>query len=66
VSRQPPVKTVRCPACRREVRWEENPFAPFCSERCSLIDLGEWISEGYRIRSDEEEGQNETPIDEEE
>jgi uncharacterized protein len=24
-------------------------FAPFCGERCKLIDLGTWLSEGYRI-----------------
>jgi endogenous inhibitor of DNA gyrase (YacG/DUF329 family) len=22
----------------------ENEFRPFCSERCKLIDLGEWAS----------------------
>jgi endogenous inhibitor of DNA gyrase (YacG/DUF329 family) len=24
-------------------------FAPFCSERCKLVDLGRWLGEGYRI-----------------
>ena len=27
----------------------ENPWRPFCSERCKLIDLGDWIEERYRI-----------------
>ena len=27
----------------------ENPFRPFCSERCKMIDLGTWASEGYRV-----------------
>jgi hypothetical protein len=27
-----------------EARWR-----PFCSERCRLIDLGEWIDGGRRI-----------------
>lgn len=40
---------VRCPVCRRQVAWKENDYRPFCSERCKLIDLGEWIGEGYRI-----------------
>ena len=47
-SRAKVLKT-RCPTCKKEVVWNEAPFRPFCSERCKLIDLGEWISEGYRI-----------------
>ncbi len=34
---------VKCPTCQKEVRWTDaNKFRPFCSERCKLIDLGEW------------------------
>jgi hypothetical protein len=40
---------VRCPRCGNAVAWEDNPFRPFCSERCKLIDLGKWASEEYRI-----------------
>jgi endogenous inhibitor of DNA gyrase (YacG/DUF329 family) len=40
---------MRCPLCRRETVWEDNPWRPFCSERCQLIDLGRWASEDYRI-----------------
>jgi endogenous inhibitor of DNA gyrase (YacG/DUF329 family) len=40
---------MRCPICRKRVEWEGNPFRPFCSERCKLIDLGNWLSERYRI-----------------
>jgi len=29
--------------------WEGNAFRPFCSERCKLIDLHNWLSERYRI-----------------
>jgi endogenous inhibitor of DNA gyrase (YacG/DUF329 family) len=25
------------------------PWAPFCSERCKLIDLGRWLGEEHRI-----------------
>jgi endogenous inhibitor of DNA gyrase (YacG/DUF329 family) len=42
-------RTVRCPICRREVEWEGNPFRPFCSERCRLLDLGAWAEGRYRI-----------------
>ena len=30
-----------------------NPFRPFCSERCKLIDLGQWASESYRVPVEE-------------
>jgi endogenous inhibitor of DNA gyrase (YacG/DUF329 family) len=38
-----------CPTCKKETAWEGNPFRPFCSERCRLLDLGKWASEEYRI-----------------
>ena len=42
--------TVKCPTCGKEVVWStDNPYRPFCSERCRMIDLGEWASGGYRI-----------------
>lgn len=41
--------TVQCPVCGKDSVWENNPFRPFCSERCRLIDLGKWASEDYRI-----------------
>lgn len=38
--------TVKCPHCEKAVAWiPENRYRPFCSERCKLIDLGEWASE---------------------
>ena len=40
---------VRCPICHTEVEWEGNPFRPFCSERCRLLDLGSWAEGRYRI-----------------
>jgi hypothetical protein len=45
---------VACPQCGKEVVWgAESPFRPFCSERCKLIDLGQWANEGYRVPEDE-------------
>jgi uncharacterized protein len=38
-----------CPICKTETPWSENPFRPFCSERCKVIDLGGWASEQYRL-----------------
>jgi len=39
----------RCPTCNKQVEWLDNPFRPFCSERCQLIDLDKWVSEEYRV-----------------
>ena len=44
---------VKCPNCQCEVQWlPEQLFRPFCSERCKLIDLGEWVMEEKRIAGD--------------
>lgn len=41
---------VKCPNCGRSVPWiPEQPSKPFCSERCKLIDLGEWAMEEKTI-----------------
>jgi len=29
--------------------YNGNPYRPFCSERCKLIDLGKWASEAFRL-----------------
>ncbi|MCL5022398.1 MAG: DNA gyrase inhibitor YacG [Nitrospirae bacterium] len=50
---------IRCPFCRKLTTWEENPWRPFCSERCKLIDLGKWASGEYRIESEEKEKKEE-------
>jgi endogenous inhibitor of DNA gyrase (YacG/DUF329 family) len=32
-----------------EAAKEEQPFRPFCSQRCKLADLDNWFSGAYRI-----------------
>jgi endogenous inhibitor of DNA gyrase (YacG/DUF329 family) len=39
---------MKCPNCKKDVN-KDNPEFPFCSERCRLIDLGNWASEKYVI-----------------
>jgi endogenous inhibitor of DNA gyrase (YacG/DUF329 family) len=39
---------MKCPICKKEVKLND-PEAPFCSERCRIIDLGNWASEKYVI-----------------
>ena len=43
---------VSCPHCGRKHEWHGNPFRPFCSERCKLIDLGAWLDEKHAIPGD--------------
>jgi len=43
---------VSCPTCQKTVIWNEQAYRPFCSERCKLIDLGEWAAEEKRIAGD--------------
>lgn len=39
-----------CPQCGGvSVLDTDNPWRPFCCERCKLIDLGQWLQEEYRI-----------------
>jgi endogenous inhibitor of DNA gyrase (YacG/DUF329 family) len=39
---------MKCPICKKEGP-EGAPEAPFCSDRCRLIDLGNWASGKYAI-----------------
>ncbi|MFI4918732.1 MAG: DNA gyrase inhibitor YacG [Legionellales bacterium] len=44
---------ITCPTCSKHNTWHsENGFRPFCSDRCKLIDLGEWASETRKIPGD--------------
>lgn len=47
----------KCPVCGKEAMWQGNPFRPFCSERCSLIDMGKWADEKYSVGAGEKEGE---------
>lgn len=50
------VRTIACPTCGKPVPWtEDSRWRPFCSERCRLIDLGDWIDERHRIGGTEDD-----------
>jgi endogenous inhibitor of DNA gyrase (YacG/DUF329 family) len=52
---------VSCPRCGAQVAWSSgNPYRPFCSERCKLIDLGDWAMEKYRVPVEEDKDPPET------
>ena len=43
-------RTIRCPGCGgASVYSTDNPFRPFCSDRCKNADFGAWASETYRL-----------------
>ena len=58
------VLEVNCPTCMKKVVWSEaSPWRPFCSQRCKLIDFGDWASEHNSIPAesplpDDEEDDN--------
>ena len=46
-----------CPICKQPAEPDRaaNPYGPFCSRRCKMIDLGRWLGEGYRIPAGDDE-----------
>jgi len=42
--------TVACPTCSARSPWSaDNPWRPFCSERCKNVDLGAWANDEYKL-----------------
>lgn len=41
--------TVDCPRCKKKFNYYSSEFRPFCSEKCRLIDLGQWLNESYTV-----------------
>ena len=39
----------RCPICGKPAGQQGDEFRPFCSERCKLLDLGNWVDGNYRV-----------------
>ena len=39
---------MKCPICKKDVQPGDPEF-PFCSERCRIIDLGNWAAEKYVV-----------------
>jgi len=47
-------KAIKCPECGKSTEYStQNEYRPFCSKRCKLIDLGEWIEGKYKINPEE-------------
>jgi endogenous inhibitor of DNA gyrase (YacG/DUF329 family) len=58
-------KTAPCPQCRQPASLDTaNRFRPFCSERCKLLDLGEWFAGRYTIPvAEDDAGTDDGPQD---
>ena len=55
-------KIVRCPACGGDSVYAlQNPFRPFCSQRCKHIDLGAWANEEFKVPVTSEPDPSEPP-----
>jgi endogenous inhibitor of DNA gyrase (YacG/DUF329 family) len=47
-----PTDSPRCPTCNRPVAGAPDaPPFPFCSPRCKLADLGNWLDARYVVKS---------------
>ena len=51
-------RPIKCPICSEK---QLHPYSPFCSRRCSQLDLGRWLNEVYFIP--ELEISNEADVD---
>jgi endogenous inhibitor of DNA gyrase (YacG/DUF329 family) len=42
---------IDCPICKKVLEAVPEDFGPrpFCSTRCKMVDLGNWLNETYRI-----------------
>lgn len=50
-----------CPICGKPTAPD---YRPFCSRRCADVDLGRWLTEGYRIPAEtEDEAEDPTETD---
>lgn len=43
------ILNVTCPNCKKQFNYYSSDFRPFCTERCRLIDLGQWLNESYAV-----------------
>ncbi len=55
-------RNARCPHCRKVVEIDQPDF-PFCSQRCRLIDLGQWLDGEFRVPGERVSLPEEAPSD---
>ena len=42
----------KCPTCNKMTE-PDSIHRPFCSDRCRLIDLGDWLTGSFRVMENE-------------
>ncbi len=49
------IKNSKCAQCKKIFDRANTPkeLWPFCSKRCKMIDLGQWLSEKYVVNDGE-------------
>lgn len=40
---------VKCPRCHKEFSYYDSEHRPFCTDRCKMIDMGQWLNESYTV-----------------
>ncbi len=41
---------ILCPSCDKQTEIpDDSKWRPFCSRRCKMADLGNWLNEAYRF-----------------
>lgn len=41
---------VDCPRCKRSFKYYTSESRPFCSQKCKLIDLGQWLDGSFVLK----------------
>ena len=54
ILRLPACDFMKCPICKKTVQQQDNPYRPFCSERCKLLDFGNWADGNYAVPAHDE------------
>ncbi|HXK61908.1 MAG TPA: DNA gyrase inhibitor YacG [Acidobacteriota bacterium] len=57
-------RKIHCPSCQKEVS-RDNPYLPFCSDRCRLLDLGRWLNNEYQIAGEKVEKERGATVEQE-
>lgn len=48
-------KKFPCPTCKKMLVYSvDNPFRPFCSERCKNFDTAAWADESYAVEAEDQ------------
>lgn len=51
-----------CPICQQATSFSvDNRYRPFCSARCQMIDLGNWLGERYVVPGSTVEREEDEP-----